>query len=163
MHVPPFQQPVQGSCPEGIRYPFTHSSRKVASGQFSHQYPRFRIARPHPIHTPLPSHSYSDFPPLSYSTARDQSPHIILIIRSTATRITDPFQEPTPQGFPLPQWGPGARAQATAISARAQGSGQWGASTRAAGNRCEGTFSECKGASGGTGSEQRWGRAPGCR
>jgi hypothetical protein len=39
--VPSFPRPVQGPRPEGIRYPFTPSSRKVASGQFSHQYPEF--------------------------------------------------------------------------------------------------------------------------
>jgi hypothetical protein len=48
--IPLFPQPVQGPCPEGIRYPFGPSSRKVASGQFSHQYPRICITRPHPIH-----------------------------------------------------------------------------------------------------------------
>jgi hypothetical protein len=115
-HVPPFQRPVQGSRLEGIRYPFAPSSRKVASGQFSHQYLRIHIARPHPIHTPLPSHSYSDFPPLSYSTARDQSPHIILIIRSTATRITDPFQEPTPRDFPSSSTFTAARLRVRAMA-----------------------------------------------
>jgi hypothetical protein len=50
-HKPRRERPVQGSRPEGIRYPFAPSSRKVASGQSSHQYPQIRIARPHPIHT----------------------------------------------------------------------------------------------------------------
>jgi hypothetical protein len=49
--VPPFPRPVQDPHPEWIWYPLAPSSRKVASGRFSHQYPRIRIIQPHPLHT----------------------------------------------------------------------------------------------------------------
>jgi hypothetical protein len=98
-HIPPFPRPVQGSRPEGIRYPFAPSFRKVASGQFSHQYPKIRIAQPHLIHTTFFPLSYSDFPPLSYSTARGRFSYFIRTIHSTTTRITNPKQEPTCRAF----------------------------------------------------------------
>jgi hypothetical protein len=99
-HKPRFTQPVQGSRPEGIRCPFAPSPRKVASGQFSHQYPRIRIARPHTLSHDIFAHFYSGFSPLSHSKARDLFLHSFPIVRSTATRITDPKQEPTGRANP---------------------------------------------------------------
>ncbi|KAJ7787821.1 hypothetical protein B0H14DRAFT_2628965 [Mycena olivaceomarginata] len=46
------------------------------------------------------AHFYSDFSPLSHSTVRDLNLDSSPIVRSTATRTTDPFPEPTHRAHP---------------------------------------------------------------
>jgi hypothetical protein len=98
-HEPPPTRPVQGQAPRGSTELLDPSSRKVASGQSSHPNPSNRTLRPHPLHTTFCDISYSIFSSFSYSTARDRILYLIPIIHSTATRITDPKQEPISRDF----------------------------------------------------------------